>query len=172
LRFHGKVLAEQDQEQEPIIEMGKDNQYKHWGRILIAVILAGIVIGYVASVSYVQYPYSVNVSGTFTSANGAVADEVAIPGCNAWLYTQCPDPGLQPVYQCFAEPVMNMTQYCTSYDLENTPGHYSVSVRNGEDYALTAYLVYKNDSFAKVCMETIKLTPDVTHHNVTQNFSC
>ena len=170
MRFHGKVLAEQ--EQEPFIELRKDYEYKRWGRVLVAVILAGLVIGYAVSASYVKYPYSVNVNGTFTSSDGAVADEVGVLGCNAWLYQQCPDPGLQPVYQCFAEPVMNLTLYCTSYDLENTPGHYALSVRNGEDYAMAGYLVYKNGTFAKVCHVTIKLTPDVTQRNVTQNFVC
>jgi hypothetical protein len=161
-----------DYEQEPSIEIGKDSAFKHWGRVLIVVIVAGIVIGYVASVSYVQYPYTVTVNGTFTTSNGGVADEVAIEGCDAWLYTQCSDPGLTPVYQCFAEPAMNMTQYCTTWDLENTPGQYAVSVRNGENYALTGYLVYKNGSFAKICLVTIKLDPNVTHRNVTQNFVC
>jgi hypothetical protein len=170
LRFRGTVLS--DYEQEPSIEMGKDSAFKHWGRALIAVIIAGIVIGFVASVSYVQYPYEVGVEGTYESSNGGLALYIATAACDAWLYQQCPVPGEYAVYQCWAPPVMNMGNYCVTYDTQTNLGHYEEDFRNGESYYVTGYMVYRNGTFDKVCFNTISLIPQTGQHNSTKDLTC
>jgi hypothetical protein len=169
LRFGG--TAPPLYEQEPNFEAGPDT-YKKWLRVLAVVILAGIIIGYVASVSYVQYPYDVGVEGTYKSSNGGLALYIATAACNAWLYQQCPVPGEYPVYQCWAPPVMKMGSYCVTYDTETSLGHYEEDFRNGENYNVTGYMIFRNGTFDKVCFNSITLIPMVTGHNATENLSC
>ncbi|HUH99587.1 MAG TPA: hypothetical protein VLY65_00960 [Nitrososphaerales archaeon] len=159
-------------EPEPIIEKGKDTG-RPWFKVLIVVIVIGVTIGYVASVSYTKYPYTVNVGGTITSPDGSRATIVGFVECNAWTYTNsCPDPGQIPSYDCEAPPQMNLTQYCEEFVFDNTPGHYHVTLRNGETYTMSAYMQFSNTTFDKVCFLSVRLTPDTSSRNVTQNFSC
>lgn len=169
MRHLGMALSEH--EREPTIERGKDSSVK-WGRILAAVVLAAIVIGYLASVSYIEYPYTVNVSGTYTSSEGAKATIIGLAACNAWVYQQCPDPGQRAAYDCTAPPEMKMASECVTYSLTASPGRYQVSLRNGENYTLTGYMTDKNGIYVKVCFETIVLSPATQQHNVTRNLSC
>jgi hypothetical protein len=164
-------LALADDQMEPSVERGKDSSTR-WLRVFVVVVLAGIVIGYVASVSYAQYPYEVGVNGNFTSSNGGAALYMAVPGCDAWLYQQCPDPGEYAVYQCWAPTAMNMSDYCVTYSLETSRGHYEEEFRNGENYVVTGYLVSKNGTFDKACDATVVLAPAITHHNATENLTC
>ncbi len=168
LSDHGQ---ESDYGQEPTIEVGKDS-YRLWWRVLAVVIVVGIVIGYVASISYVAYPYDVSVSGTFTSSDGGQVAIVGLVACDEWVYTQCPDPGLQPSYDCLAPPVMNLTNMCTVYNLDENPGHYQVSLRNGENYNMSGFLQFKNGTFDKVCFVKVTLTPKLTKKSVTESFTC
>jgi len=175
LRFARAALSDRGQEsdygQEPTIEVGKDS-YRLWWRVLVVVIVAGLVVGFIASISYVQYPYMVNVSGTFTSSEGGGASIVGLVACDEWLYTQCSDPGLQPSYDCLAPLVMNLTQMCTLYFFDENPGLYQMSLRNGENYNVTGYLQFKNGTFDKVCFEKVVLTPKTSKHSVTDNLTC
>ena len=160
-----------EHEREPSIEGGKDIA-AFWGKILLVVVVAGVLIGYVASVSYRQYPYSVNVSGTYTTPEGGRATIVGLPACNAWVYQQCPDPGQTAVYDCHAPLEMKMAPECVTYSLESAPGHYQVSLRNGENYTLTGYMEFKNGTFDKACFETIVLSPVTQQQDVTRDLSC
>ena len=162
---------ESDYGQEPTIEVGKDS-YRIWWRVLAVIIVAGIVIGYVASISYVAYPFTVSVSGTITSSEGGQVVIVGLVACDEWIYTQCSDPGLHPSYDCLAPPVMNLTNMCTEYNLGANPGHYQVSLRNGEDYNVSAYLQFKNGTFDKACFVTVTLSPKLTEKSTTENFTC
>jgi hypothetical protein len=161
----------QDEQQESRYE-GEADSYKRWVKVLAVVIVAGVVVGYGVSSSYAQHPYYVGVNGDFTSHNGGVALYMAVEACNAWLYQNCPDPGEYPVYQCWAPPVMNMSSYCVTYDTETSLGHYEEDFRNGENYAVTGYLIFKNGTFDKVCQDTVVLTPAISQHNATENLTC
>jgi hypothetical protein len=159
-------------EQEPSIERGEDTG-RPWFKVLIVVIVAGVIIGYAVSASYTKYPYTVNVDGSITSPDGSRVTIVGFVECNGWTYpNQCPDPGQDPVFECNAPTQMNLTFFCTDYVFDQNPGHYHVTLRNGENYAMTAYLQYPNATFAKVCSFTVRLSPDVSSGNVTQDFSC
>ncbi len=175
MRFTRSALSDYDHEtdygQEPTIEVGKDS-YRLWWRVLAVVIVVGIVIGYVASISYVAYPYSVEVKGTFTGSDGSKALLVDFYECSDMVYTQCPDAGQQPVDTCIAPPVMNMTDYCTEVYMEDNPGHYQISLKNGEDYTMKGYMVFPGEIFDKVCTVTIVLYPLMTARTSTQNFTC
>ncbi len=172
MRFLGVDSPDIEYEQEPSIEKGKDTG-RPWFRILVVVVLAGVIIGYAVSASYTKYPYTVNVSGTITSPDGSRVTIVGFVECNGWTYpNQCPDPGQTPVYGCEAPPQMNLTLNCSDYVFDNTPGHYHVSLRNGENYAMSAYLQFPNTTFDKVCVFTVTLTPDTSSRNVTQSFTC
>ena len=175
MRFSGIALSdyspEYEQEREPTIERGKDIS-RFWWRVLIAVIIAGVLIGFFASVSYVKYPYEVSVRGTWFSSNGGELVEVALPACDAFIYTQCPDPGMQPTIGCEAPPDMNMPILCITYEINAPLGHYTLTLRNGEDYAVTGALSYPNGTFDKNCVETIALVPQTSQRNVTENFNC
>lgn len=160
-----------EHEHEPSIEIGKDTAV-FWGRILIVVVVAAVIIGYVASVSYQQYPYMVNVSGSYTTSDGGRATIIGLAACNAWVYQQCPDPGQRAVYDCAAPPQMNMAPECVTYNLEATPGLYQVSLRNGENYTLTGYMTFKNGTFDKACFDTIVLMPQTSQRNVTRDLIC
>ena len=142
------------------------------GMIIVALVAVALVIGYVVSQSYTQYPYTVNVSGTFIAKDGAVAVRLARPACNGWFYERCPDPGEQPVYDCFASPNMNQTNWCVTYDLSPKPGLYRMPLRNGENYQITASMVNSSGAFKKVCIATITLSPMVDSANSTQNLTC
>ena len=67
---------------------------------------------------------------------------------------------------------MRMAPECVTYDLEAAPGHYQVSLRNGENYTLTGYMAFKNGTFDKACFETIVLSPATQQQNVTRDLSC
>jgi hypothetical protein len=169
--LRGRARAYSEYEQEPSIEKGKD-MAAFWGKILVAVVVAAVVIGYVASVSYQQYPYTVTVRGTYSTSDGGRATIVGLPACNAWVYQQCPDPGQAPSYDCHAPPQMNLGGQCTTYDAEATPGQYQVSLRNGEVYTLTGYMEFPNGTFDRVCFATVSLTPQTLQHSVIRNLSC
>jgi len=154
-------------EREPSVETGKDVA-AFWGKILVVVVVVAVVIGYVASVSYRQYPYSVEVSGSFTTAEGGRATIVGLAACDAWVYQHCPDPGQMPEYDCHAPPQMNMGPECVTYNLE-APGRYDVSLRNGENYTLTGYTEFKNGTFDKVCFEKFELSPPTPAPRVTRD---
>ena len=96
-----------------------DASYHFWRKVLVVV----IVVGYVASISYVRYPYSVEVKGTFIASDGSRAELVDFE-CSSMIYSVCPDPGQQPVADCIAPPVMNMTNCCTEVHTGANPGHY------------------------------------------------
>ncbi len=164
-------MALSEFEREPSFEKSKDTA-TFWGRTLIVVIVAAVFIGYVASVSYQQYPYSVEVSGSYTTAEGGMATIVGLPACNAWVYQHCPDPGQLPAYDCHAPPQMNMGGQCATYSLEATPGHYDVSLRNGENYTLTGYMAFRNGTFDKVCLATVVLLPTTHQHSVVRDIAC
>ena len=136
------------------------------------VVVAAVIIGYVASVSYQTNPYTVSVSGTYTSSEGGRATIVGLPACNAWVYQHCSDPGQTPSYDCHAPPQMNLGGQCNTFDLEANPAHYSVRLRNGENYTLTGYLEFQNGTFDKVCFAPIVLTPPTHQQNVTQDLRC
>lgn len=161
----------EQQEHEPTIERGKDNA-SFWGKVLVLVIVAAVVIAYAASVSYQQYPYTVDVSGSYTTSEGGSATIIGLAACNAWVYQHCPDPGQRAVYDCSAPPQMNMGNECVTYDLEGTPGHYEVSLRNGENYTLTGYMTFRNGTLDKVCFETVVLSPVTRQQSVTRDLSC
>ena len=175
MRFVRLARAESGQEseygQEPTIEVGKDS-YRFWWRVLAVVIVAAIVIGYVASISYVAYPYNVQVKGTFTAADGSRALLVDFFECSDMDYSVCPDPGQQPVDTCIAPQIMNMTGYCTEVYMEAHPGQYQATLKNGEDYTMKGYMVNSKGTFDKVCTVTIVLYPLGTSHTSIQNFSC
>jgi hypothetical protein len=158
-------------EREPSVEGGKDVA-AFWGKMLVVVVVLAIVIGYVASVSYQQYPYEAEVSGTYATSEGGRATIVGLAACNAWVYQHCPDPGQVPTYDCQAPPQMNMGPECVTYNLEATPGHYDVSLRNGENYTLTGYLTFQNGTFDKVCFGTIVLSPPTHEQRVARDLSC
>lgn len=163
---------EYEYEQEPSFERGKDSG-RPWFKILLVVVLIGVVVGYAVSASYTTYPYTVYVSGTINSSDGSRVTIVGFVECSGWTYPDhCPDPGQTPVYECNAPPQMNLTSYCHEYVFDDTPGHYHVSLRNGEDYLMSAYLQYQNYTFAKVCWFTVDLTPNLAFANSTQNFTC
>jgi len=169
LRHIGRPFA--DYEEEPTIEIGKDSS-SLWWRVLIAVIVVGALIGYVASFSYVQSPYTVTVSGSFTSPEGGRVTILGMPGCNAALYKQCPDPGETPTLDCFAPPQMDLTSLCVTYYFDAKPGQYQIDLRNGENYVISGYLQFQNGSFDKVCPVSIKLAPPASQHNITENIVC
>jgi hypothetical protein len=172
VRFHDyNPQYDQGYEQEPLMEKGSDS-YRFWWRVLVIVVVAGVAIGFVASASYAVYPYSVTVSGTFVASDGSRAQLVAFVECSDLAYSTCPDPGEQPVDFCIAPVVMDMTQYCTEYNLEANPGHYSVSLRNGEDYNMVGYMVNAKGTFDKVCRGTLVLSPMTTDQNSTQDLGC
>jgi hypothetical protein len=160
-------------EQEPLIEKGKD-RFRFWSKVLIAVILAGILIGYAASASYTVYPYRVSVGGTFVASDGSKAQLVGMVACNEYIYanSSCPDPGQSAAWDCEAPPVMKLTQFCNELNLEANPGHYSLSLRNGEDYTVVGYMVNSAGGFDKICNVTIVLSPDLRAHNSTQDLAC
>lgn len=160
-------------EQEPTIEKGKD-RFRFWFRMLIAVILAGVIIGYAASASYTVYPYSVNVHGMFTSSDGGKIQILGLAACNEFMYanTSCPSPGEPEAWDCEAPTDMSLGHFCALYYFESNPGHYEISLKNGRNYAVTAYLVTDHGAFDKVCNATIILAPQITSRNSTQNFSC
>lgn len=160
-------------EQEPTIERGKD-RLRFWSRVLIAVVIAGIIIGYAASVSYVFYPYTVNVHGSFTSPEGGKIQILGLVACDEWLYANesCPSPGEPQAWDCLAPDDMNLGHFCALYYFESDPGQYNIALKNGRDYAVTAYLQYSNGLFDKVCNATIILSPSLSGRNSTQNFSC
>jgi hypothetical protein len=136
------------------------------------VVVAAVIIGYVASVSYQTNPYTVTVSGSYTSSEGGRATIVGLPACDAWVYQHCPDPGQSPSYDCHAPPQMNLGGQCETYYLDTNPGHYSVRLRNGENYTLTGYLEFPNGTFDKVCLPPIVLTPSTHLANATMDLRC
>ena len=175
MRFIRTSLSDPGQEsdygQEPTIEVGKDS-YRFWWKVLVIFIVAGLVVGYVASISYVQYPYTVTVSGTFTSSEGGLVNILGVPACDESLYAQCPDPGLQPTYVCLAPPAMKLPSLCTLWFFDENPGHYQVTLRNGENYTVSGYLQFKNGTFDKACFEKIVLQPQTSKQSIVDNFSC
>lgn len=158
-------------EPEPTIERGKDS-FNVWWKVLAIVIVAGVAIGFFASVSYVIYPYNVTVSGTFVSKDGGRAQLVDFYECNGFIYTTCPDPGEQPVQYCVAPADMNMTNFCTEYFFDSDPGHYEVFLRNGENYVMKGYMINAKGAYDKVCTVTVILYPPLRSQNSTQNFLC
>jgi hypothetical protein len=60
---------------------------------------------------------------------------------------------------------------CVTYNLE-APGHYDVSLRNGENYTLTGYTEFKNGTFDKVCVEKIVLSPPTPSQRVAGDLGC
>jgi len=160
-------------EQEPTIEKGKD-RFRFWWKVLVAVIVAGILIGFAASESYNVYPYTVHVGGTFIASDGSRAQLLGMTACDEYLYanTTCPDPGLAKSWDCLAPEDMNLGEFCNVYNLEANPGHYQITLRNGEDYSVVAYMVTSSGGFDKICSATIHLSPQLTSHNSTQNFGC
>ena len=163
--------AHPEYEREPTIERGKDIA-TFWAKVLAVVVVVAIVIGYVASVSYQQYPYTVTVSGTYTTPEGARATEIGLPACNAWVYQQCPDPGQSPSYDCHAPPQLNLGGQCVTYNFDSTPGQYHVNLRNGENYTLAGYMEFQNGTFEKACFTPVALVPQTHQRNVTQNLVC
>jgi hypothetical protein len=164
-------LAHPEYEREPSIEKGKD-MATFWGRVLVAVVVAAVIIGYVASVSYQQYPYTVNVTGTYTTPEAGRATVVGLPACDEWVYQHCPDPGMAPSFDCHAPPQMNLGGQCILYNLDATPGHYRVSLRNGENYTLTGYMEFQNGTFDKACFAKVVLSAPTHQSEVTENLSC
>ncbi len=175
MRFSGRSSYDPDPDseyqQEPTIERGVDSA-KKWWRVLVAVIIAGVVVGYVVSVSYTVYPFNVEVSGTFTSPDGSRMILVDFVECSDLSYATCPDPSQTPVDSCVAPPVMNVTNYCTEFYFEHTPGHYDIVLKNGYDYTMKAYMQFANGTFDKVCAVKVILSPALTTRDSTQNFSC
>lgn len=158
-------------EQEPTIERGRDT-FNVWWKVFVIIVATAVAIGFVASVSYTVYPYSVTVSGTFFSKDGGRAQLVDFYECDDMIYVTCPNPSETPVDDCVAPADMNMTNFCTEYFFDSDPGHYEVNLRNGENYVMKGYMINAKGAFDTICTVTVILYPPVRSQNSTQNFLC
>jgi len=137
----------------------------------LVVVVAGVIIGYVASVSYRQFPYTVNVSAPTRRRREGGRNDRRPCRLQRLVYQRCPDPGRRPVYDCHAPPEMKMARV-VSLQPRVRPGHFQVSLRNGENYTLTGYMAFRNGTFDKACFETVVLSPVTQQQDVTRDLSC
>lgn len=142
--------------------------------ILIAVMVVGLGVGFIASETYSSYPYYVSVAGHITTQNASdVPTILALPACDISIYTTCPDLGQLPTGNCNAPTVMQMGPRCTIVDLIPLGrGSYRVTLRNGEDYNATFYLTDISGNYAAVCRAVIALEPAVHASHTTIDLSC